>query len=391
MTPQAAARSPLRHIGFRMLLLGIVGLFAGYTLLLPVVPLWVVAQGGSEFVAGAVTGVFMAATVLTQLTVPAQARRWGYRAVSIMGALFLGLPSPLLLLATSWPGILAISLVRGIGFGLVTVCGSALIAELLPSSALGRGSAWYGVAVGCPQLVGLAAGALLAKSWGFGPVFAIAGALPMAAVVALARLPMVRPAGNAAGTRLDTARSNWRPWLVMISGSTGFGSLVTFLPIVFGDTPAPASAALFTATGAILLSRWAAGSLGDRLAGAGRLLPLGVVLCVLGMAGLTVATAMHSVALAVVVTAVFGLGFGTVQNDALVVMFARSPAGPASVAWNMAFDGGTGLGAVLVGAIVAGTGYAAAFGALAAISLVLLPLAVRGRTGSGTKLSEDAG
>src|SRR5699024_6843888 len=139
VNPQTTARSPLRHVGFRMLLTGIVGLFAGYTLLLPVVPLWVVTRGGSEFVAGAVTGVFMAATVLTQLTVPAQARRWGYRAVSITGAVLLGLPSPLLLLATSWPGILAISLVRGIGFGLITVCGSALIAELLSSSALGRG------------------------------------------------------------------------------------------------------------------------------------------------------------------------------------------------------------------------------------------------------------
>src|SRR5699024_6417205 len=174
-------------------------------------------------------------------------------------------------------------------------------------------------------------------------------------------------------------------WLVMISGSTGFGSLVTFLPIVFGDTPAPASAALFTATGAILLSRWAAGSLGDRLAGAGRLLPLGVVLCVLGMAGLTVATAMHSVALAVVVTAVFGLGFGTVQNDALVVMFARTTAGPASVAWNMAFDGGTGIGAVLVGAMVAGTGYATAFATLAGMVAVLFPLALQSRVMPGVR------
>lgn len=364
-----------------MLLVGIAALFSGYTLLLPVVPLWVVAQGGREVVAGAVTGVFMAATVVTQLTVPAQARRWGYRAVFVAGAVALGLPSPLLLLATSWPGILAVSLVRGIGFGLITVCGSALIAELLPGNALGRGSAWYGVAVGCPQLLGLAAGTLLAQSWGFGPVFVLAAALPTVGIIALSLLPKTYPGRRVKGQLPRTARSNWKPWLVMISGSTGFGSLVTFLPIVFGDTPAPAAATLFTATGAILLSRWAAGSLGDRLTGVGRLLPPGVTLCVLGLGGLTLAIANHGVGLAVVAAAVFGLGFGAVQNDALVVMFTKAPAGPASVAWNMAFDGGTGIGAVLVGAMVAGTGYAVAFALLAGIALLLLPLAVRSRSG----------
>src|SRR5699024_4830669 len=233
MDPQATTASPLRHVGFRMLLAGIVGLFAGYTLLLPVVPLWVLAQGGSEFVAGMVTGVFMVATVLTQLTVPAQARRWGYRAVGIAGAVFLGMPSPLLLLATAWPGILVISLLRGIGFGLITVCGSALIAELLPAGARGRGSTGDGVGVGCPPVVGLAAGTLLAKSWGFGPVFTIAAALPTAAIIPLALLPQTRPGPKARGQLVNTARSNWRPWLVMITAATGFGSLVTFLPIVF--------------------------------------------------------------------------------------------------------------------------------------------------------------
>src|SRR5699024_6778663 len=189
----------------------------------------------------------------------------------------------------------------------------------------------------------------------------------------------------------ESGRCSCRPCLATVRGSAVFGSWVSVRRIVFGDTPAPASAALFTATGAILLSRWAAGSLGDRLAGSGRLLPLGVALCVLGMAGLTLASATHSVALAVAATAVFGLGFGTVQNDALVVMFLRSPAGPASVAWNMAFDGGTGLGAVLVGAIVAGTGYAAAFAALAAITLVLSPLTLRSRTRSATERSGGTG
>lgn len=362
-----------------MLLAGLTAIFFGYTLLLPVVPLWAIEQGGSEFVAGAATGVFMASTVGAQLTVPKLVRNRGYRPVIIAGAVLIGAPSPLLLLAESWQGILAISLVRGLGFGLVTVCGSALIAELLPRRALARGSALYGVAVGAPQLVGLAAGTLLAGSWGFGPVFVIAAALPLLGIVALALLPKTYPHHEEKVRLLATAESNWKPWLVMLSGSIGFGSLVTFLPIVLADSPAAASAALFAATGAGLLSRWVSGSLGDRRIGPGRMLPGALLTCMLGLAGFAAATAAHTALLAVLVVAVFGLGFGVVQNDSLVVMFANSPAGPASVAWNVAFDAGTGLGATVVGALVAGTSYPVAFAFLAGIALVLLPVALRAR------------
>lgn len=371
--------SPLRHAGFRMLLAGLMAIFFGYTLLLPVVPLWAIEQGGSEFVAGAVTGVFMASTVLTQLTVPRLVRYRGYRAVIITGAILIGVPSPLLPLATSWQGILAISLVRGVGFGLVTVCGSALIAELLPRGALARGSALYGVAVGTPQLVGLAAGTLLAGSWGFPPVFFLAAALPLAGIAALALLPKTYPHQQDRIRLLQTAESNWKPWLVMLSGSIGFGSLVTFLPIVLADSPVAASAALFAATGAGLLSRWVSGSLGDRVVSPGRMLPVALLTCMVGLAGFAAATAAHTTLLAVLVVAVFGLGFGVVQNDSLVAMFANSPAGPASVSWNMAFDAGTGIGATLVGALVVGTSYPVAFALLAGFALVLLPVAVRAR------------
>lgn len=363
-----------------MLLVGLMATFFGYTLLLPVVPLWAIKQGGSEFVAGAVTGVFMASTVLTQLTVPKLVRHRGYRPVIVTGAILIGAPSPVLLLATSWQGILAVSLVRGVGFGLVTVCGSALIAELLPRGSLARGSALYGIAVGTPQLVGLAAGTLLAGSWGFGPVFSLAAALPLAGIVALASLPKTHPHHQERVRLARTAESNWKPCLVMLSGSVGFGSLVTFLPIVLADSPFAASAALFAATGAGLLSRWVSGSLGDRSVAPGRMLPVALLTCMVGLAGFSAATAAHTALLAVLVVAVFGLGFGVVQNDSLVAMFANSPAGPASVAWNVAFDAGTGLGATVVGAVVAGTSYPVAFALLAGFALVLLPVALRARS-----------
>ena len=95
------------------------------------------------------------------------------------------------------------------------------------------------------------------------------------------------------------------------------------------------------------------------------------------------------VAAAVVGAALVGIGFGVVQNDALVVMFAAAGApgyGAASAAWNIAYDAGTGLGAVVLGAVAQQLGFAAAFGTSAVLLTTMLPVAarVRRRARAGT-------
>ncbi|OOL26983.1 MFS transporter, partial [Rhodococcus rhodochrous] len=75
----------------------------------------------------------------------------------------------------------------------------------------------------------------------------------------------------------------------------------------------------------------------------------------------------------------FGLGFGVVQNDALMLAFRRAgPAhvGAASAAWNIGFDAGTGAGSLLLGGIATVAGYPAAF-ATAALLVPILPLLAR--------------
>lgn len=109
------------------------------------------------------------------------------------------------------------------------------------------------------------------------------------------------------------------------------------------------------------------------------MLPGALLACGLGLLGIAVLTA-HPV-LAVGAVSLFGAAFGVVQNDALVAMFARTSAGTASVAWNVAFDAGQGLGAVAVGAVAAQVGFPVAFGVLAVAAFVLLPVAWRARGG----------
>jgi predicted MFS family arabinose efflux permease len=81
----------------------------------------------------------------------------------------------------------------------------------------------------------------------------------------------------------------------------------------------------------------------------------------------------------VVGSALFGIGFGAAQNLTLSLMYNRvdrSRYGQVSALWNLAYDGGWGMGAITFGAVVAGTGYPLAFGLTAAVvALAIVPAA----------------
>jgi predicted MFS family arabinose efflux permease len=76
---------------------------------------------------------------------------------------------------------------------------------------------------------------------------------------------------------------------------------------------------------------------------------------------------------------VFGAGFGAAQNASMATMFdavSRSGYGMASALWNMAFDGGYGVGAAGCGIVAARTGYPIAF-ALTAVVVAIAVLPAR--------------
>lgn len=368
-----------------LLLVGTVGSFGGYALLLSVVPLWASSHGAGEFGAGATTGVLMATTVATQLAMPRLLRSLGYRTVLVAGSVLLGAPAPWYALSASPWVLFGVSAVRGLGFGLLTVSGSALAAELVPVSRRARATGHYGVAVGLPQLVGLPVGVWLAQHVGYPVVFLLAGALPLAAVLPVLGItePVARRPVRGAAHRAPSWAGFPRllgPGSVMITTTVGATSLITFLPITLG-TIAPA--ALFLLSGGMLGGRWLAGALGDRFDPVGRLLPAGVAVAVCGLAGTALGVSLPAAGtgppLAVLGAALCGVGFGVVQNESLVLMFdrlGRPGYGLASTVWNIGYDAGTGIGAVVVGALLTVTGAAAGFALAGASVLAVLPVAL---------------
>ncbi|MGW6694644.1 MFS transporter [Rhodococcus sp. NPDC054953] len=356
--------------------------FGGWSLLLPVIPLAVSEAGGSDALAGAVTAVFMAATVATQLGTPRLLHTVGYRPVLAVGCLLLGAPALAFLLSTDAVPALVISAIRGVGFGLLTVAGSALVAELAPPRLLGRATGAQGIAIATGQMIGLPVGLALFDGGNAHLTYLLGAAVPLLSIVAIAALPPVRHAGQAGPTVRLPVAVLLVPCLAMLVVASVYGGVTSLLPIATSDRAALAGLALAVVSGAILVGRYGGGLLLDRV-GVGRIMVPALTTAAAGAGLFAVAVTVDGGAVAVVAliagAALFGVGFGAVQNEALVGLFrSAGPTrlGAASAAWNIAYDAGTGAGALALGVVAGIAGYPGVFTVGAAIIAAVIPVAL---------------
>jgi MFS family permease len=361
--------------------------FGGFAALLSVAPLWVARAGAGEAGAGLVTGVLLLLTILTQPFVPWLLNRHGHGLVLAAGLVFLGLPAPLYGLSDQLAPVLVVSAVRGIGFGILTVTGSAVVAELVPQSRRGEAVGLYGLGVAVPNLVILPASVALADSAGFGWVFAL-GAVSLLGIPAALRLGGVLRGRQAAAGEHPVRRPQVPgpvlarvalPAVVLFVVTLSGGGIMTFLPQAV-STSLLASASLLTIGAVAAVSRWWIGRIGDRT-GADRLMAplLGLTSVGLVLTALSVGEADRPWLL-LVAMAVVGFGYGALQNVTLVCAFAQVEPrhyGSASAVWNIGFDSGTGLGAVMLGLIAGAAGFPAGFVVSAVVVAACIPLSLR--------------
>jgi MFS family permease len=374
------------------------GASISFYLLLSVVPLYAAAAGAGGNAAGLATGALMFSTVAGELVTARLTARYGYRLTLAAGLILLGAPALALTGPANLTVVMAVCIVRGLGFAVTVVAGGAITASLIPAERRGEGLALAGVVSGIPALAALPLGVWLAGRIGTAPVFAAGAVAALAAVAAVPGLPGGRPArparrgrsaraaaGREPGTEpplgivaaLRTA-ALLRPAVVFAAITIAAGIIVTFVPLAVTGSASVAVLALFAQSAAATLSRCLAGWYGDRH-GPARLLIPGLVSASLGMLLLAL-TAVPAVLIAG--SLVFGLGFGVAQNASLSLMYERVPASgydAVSALWNLSYDGGMGLGAAGFGLVAGFTGYPVAFAAVAAAMLIALFPARRDR------------
>lgn len=374
---------PMLNRPLVMLMLSAFGALSGFYLLLSVVPLYLAESGGGDVGAGLVTGVMMLGTVLIELVVPRLLTWLGHRVVMSLGLLLLGAPALGLLATSETPLVLGVGLLRGAGLGIVVVVGSALVPTLVVPRRRAEGLAVYGVVVGVPAVVALPAGIWLSGHAGFAPVFVAAAAVALLPLATVPALP-VRPGeavrqGPATHSVFGALRLSGlaRPAVVFTAVTFAAGVFATFLPLaVPSGARGVAAVALGVQSLTMSAGRLAAGRFGDRH-GSGKLLVPSVLTATAGAALLLWPGSPFAT---ITGMALFGLGFGAAQNVTLALMMERvDPAeyGRTSALWNLAYDGGVGLGAIGFGLVAGPAGYVTGFALTAAIlAAALAPAAL---------------
>jgi predicted MFS family arabinose efflux permease len=343
-TDTEAARGARRRV-----LIASAGGFLGLYLELSAVP-YIAARHGGRFAAGVLTFALMVTTVAMQAVIPLLLRRFSARALLAAGLILIGAPSLLYTVSQSVASLTIVTLVRGTGFGLLTVMGSALTAGYSSPGAMGSAMGAYGVAVSIGAAFAPALGVAVSRS-SPDAIFAL-GALPplLGAIALIPGLPPVSIQGPPSGERQSPSR--WvfaAPVILFTAIAAAIAAAFTFVPLLrVGSTPL--LLALFGT--AFTAGRLLGGYRHDRVSS-----PTVFVLRLL--VGVVIGLALLGTSDGAVVAAgaaVSGLCIGCVCTATLVMMLDR--AGPhgvarASVIWNITYDTGQAIGAIFFGAVAA--------------------------------------
>jgi predicted MFS family arabinose efflux permease len=385
----AAPRERLVSGPLAWLFLSSFAAMTSFELMLSVTPMYAAAAGAGSAGAGLVTGVLLLGTVAAELAATLLMRRYRHRTLLVAGAALMGIPALALLAGAPLPVIAAVSVVRGFGFGLCTVVMATLTALLLPPERRGEGLGLSGVVDCLPGVVALPAGVWLADRYGYAVVVlltAVTGLVPVAAFRWLpGRADPRRAEGPAETGLLAGLRQDGELRLALIFGATTVagGVVVSFLPLAAGVSAGVAALGLLLQALTATTGRWWAGRHGDRHGHAGLVIP-GLAVAAAGMLAMIW---LRSPAAVLAGMALFGTGFGIIQNATLVLMIDRMPAdglGTASALWNLAYDAGYGVGPVVFGLFAGHAGYPAAFALTGLLILVALPAGRRARAASPT-------
>lgn len=316
-----------------------------------------VAFADTHLGAGVRLGIVMAVVVAVQPFVGLLGRWMTSRRRQAAAALVsMGLGSAVMPFAGHWPGMLLLA----VGFGVFVVASTSWIKETTSAGLLGRALGVYGFGAAIGGAAGAPISLLLVGQLGIPGAAAVGSLVAFTSVLPALRVraPVSSDASPAASAASETAPRTTRPWngsgLIGLSGHLlAVTVYAAALSGVAGDQSArgvwwpvltafaiQASLAVGRMTGGWAATRWPP-------------LRAGVAaLAVLALAAIAVALSPPP-GLTFAASIGVGLGSGACQTVALTWLMQQADtiAGTdrASAAWNICFDIGLGLGALIIG------------------------------------------
>src|SRR5689334_24993224 len=237
--------------------------FASFFLL----PLHVRALGGSERTIGLVMGTTGLSGLASVVAVGVLLDRFGRRVFLLGGfATMAAASAAFLLVDRVGPTLFVLRGVQGLAFAAGFNAASTLAAEFAPPGRRAAALGVFGVSTLATHALAPALGEQLVHWRGFPALFVAAASCSLVAVAIAWPLPGGRPLATDHGLRLRATRDLTSAIATVACCGVAFGGVLTYVPTFVHDAALGSVGTFFLSyTGAAVLTRTTAGSLGDRL------------------------------------------------------------------------------------------------------------------------------
>jgi MFS family permease len=340
--------------------------------LLPTAPFHILELGGSTFASGLYLGLLTYSSAFSAPLTGSLADHWGSRRILITSSLTIAMFSIAYAVLPGYRVMLALTLVHGVFWSGLLSASASYLTSMLPERRRAEGVGYWGLSSVAAIAVGPSVGFWVFK-FGWTTQCLVAATLNLAMAAIAWRLP---PQAVHAAPRQKRGILEWRVLVLSLTlflYSYGYGGITSFTAL-YADANGVRPKGLYLTALAIviLITRPLAGRLGDRFGYRRVFLPC-LVLIAAGLACLAMGGTRTWLILSAVV---FGTGFGTAYPVFAAYVMRHVDAGRRGAAFGAilaAFDIGIGTGSTTTGWIIGKYGFAPAFAAAAALSVLALP------------------
>ncbi|MGQ0617429.1 MAG: MFS transporter [Acidimicrobiia bacterium] len=341
--------------------------FIGLGMVAPVLPRYVEDRlGGGGVAVGFAIGAFAVSAALLRPAVGRIGDERGRRVLVVGGTLIVAAATLGYQLGSSLAVLVLMRLIAGVGEAAVFVGAATAAQDLAPPGRRGEATSYFSVAVFGGLGIGPTLGETLRTSWGYGAVWS-GSALACVAAAALAWKMAPAPARPGPTGPLRWRRppagcgpqvpllhpAALRPGVVLALSTTGFAGFLTFVPLYVDDLGLDSSGPAFALLAVVVLAvRLAFARLPDQLGPARG----GAIALSLQAAGFASMAAIPSVAGFYGAVLVYALGVSLLYPALFPLVVDRAPEEERSQAvatYTLFFDVSQGLGAFVLGVVVA--------------------------------------
>ncbi len=359
--------------------------FSAFGMLLPVFPLWARTFSDSLTDVGAATTLAAGVGLILARPIAAALMEGRDRRPTLMlGAALSAVTAITFPSMTSLYPVMAVRVVQGMGFGLVTTAAVSLITDLAPPGKRGQVLGLFGAINALSLLLGPVAGGALHTAWGFGASFYGACVVSLLAAPAILRIHEPAKPALPPGRKRLLEVLRLPPLRVLVVGHLlGIllhGALLAFLPLRFEQHTGSLTVEAFFAIDAVALIafRFLVGARFDRWS---RHLFIRGGLACMALSGLLIGVAEGDVVWALAAV-LYGLGFGAyvpAVNALVGDVVPETHRARGFAVFMLALDLAIALGGVVFGPIADHLDLRTAFIAAAACPLLALGAHLAGR------------